>query len=199
MSDGRSAAAETSGGARDATANARWGGGFRRSNARALTNRRRLGEGRADDAIGETTAEKTSPSGDADGNSRAKTSKEDLGRATWTFLHTFAAQFPDEPTKRQERDARELIMILTRMYPCGECARHFAEIVKSNPPDCSSGLGLQRWMCAAHNEVNESLGKPRFDCSRIDERWSTLDCEDDAGGASGCTLEGRRKKVMSMR
>lgn len=198
MSDGRSAAAETSGGARDATANARWGG-FRRANAKALTNRRRLGEGRADDAIGETTAEKTSPSGDADANSRAKTSKEDLGRATWTFLHTFAAQFPDEPTKRQERDARELIMILTRMYPCGECARHFAEIVKNNPPDCSSGLGLQRWMCAAHNEVNESLGKPWFDCSRIDERWSTLDCEDDAGGASGCTLEGRRKKVMSMR
>lgn len=196
MSDARSAAAETSGGARDATANARWGG-FR-SNARALTNRRRLGEGRAD-ATGETT-EKTSPSGDANADSRAKTSKEDLGRATWTFLHTFAAQFPDEPTKRQERDARELIMILTRMYPCGECARHFAEIVKNNPPDCSSGLGLQRWMCAAHNEVNESLGKPRFDCSRIDERWNTLDCEDDdGGGASGCTLEGRKKKVMSMR
>ena len=195
MSDARSAAGETSGSARDASAIApnQRRGGFR-SNARTLTNRRRLG------ADGTGATETTLPSGgDANANSGAKTSKEDLGRATWTFLHTFAAQFPDEPTKRQERDARELIMILTRMYPCGECAQHFAEIVRNNPPDCSSGLGLQRWMCAAHNEVNESLGKPRFDCSRIDERWSTLDCEDDEGGASGCTLEGRRKKVMSMR
>lgn len=127
--------------------------------------------------------------------STTKTTKEDLGRATWTFLHTFAAQYPDEPTRRQERDARELIMILTRAYPCGECAAHFAEIVRVNPPDCSSGLALQRWMCAVHNEVNASLGKAWFDCAKVDGRWSKLEC-DESDASPGCSLEGRRRKMM---
>jgi len=35
-------------------------------------------------------------------------SKEELGRATWTLLHTLAAQFPDKPTKQQKRDVKEL-------------------------------------------------------------------------------------------
>ena len=126
------------------------------------------------------------------------TTREDLGRATWTFLHTFAAQYPDEPTRRQEKDARELIGLMTRAYPCAECAAHFEEIVRANPPDCSSGLALQQWMCAAHNEVNASLGKPRFNCDDVGKRWSALDCGDGPGD-SGCSLEGRRKKVMSMR
>jgi len=126
--------------------------------------------------------------------SSSTTTKEDLGRATWTFLHTFAAQYPDEPTRRQERDAKELIMILTRMYPCGECAEHFAEIVRAHPPDCSSGLALQRWMCAVHNQVNASLGKPWFDCAKVDERWSKLDCDEE--DSTGCSLAGRRAKMM---
>ena len=132
--------------------------------------------------------------GGGDGASSSTTTKEDLGRATWTFLHTFAAQYPDEPTRRQERDAKELIMILTRMYPCGECAEHFAEIVRAHPPDCSSGLALQRWMCAVHNQVNASLGKPWFDCAKVDERWSKLDCDEE--DSAGCSLAGRRAKMM---
>lgn len=56
--------------------------------------------------------------------------KAELGRATWTLLHMLAAQFPEKPTRQQQRDARELITCLTRIYPCGECASHFTEIVK---------------------------------------------------------------------
>jgi FAD-linked sulfhydryl oxidase len=58
------------------------------------------------------------------------TSKEDLGRATWTFLHTLAAQFPEHPTRQQQRDARQLIDSLTRIYPCADCAKHFQELVR---------------------------------------------------------------------
>lgn len=56
--------------------------------------------------------------------------KAELGRATWTLLHMLAAQFPDKPTRQQQRDAKELIMCLTRIYPCSDCASHFKEIVK---------------------------------------------------------------------
>lgn len=38
-------------------------------------------------------------------------SKEDLGRGTWTFLHTLAAQWPQQPSKQQKKDARTLVWI----------------------------------------------------------------------------------------
>ena len=38
-------------------------------------------------------------------------SKEDLGRATWTLLHTVAAEYPDKPSKRQRRDAEGLVCV----------------------------------------------------------------------------------------
>jgi FAD-linked sulfhydryl oxidase len=56
--------------------------------------------------------------------------KEELGRATWTFLHTLAAQFPERPSRQQQRDARALMDALTRIYPCGECAGHFTEVLR---------------------------------------------------------------------
>ncbi|GIL52817.1 hypothetical protein Vafri_8586 [Volvox africanus] len=59
----------------------------------------------------------------------AAAAKAEVGRATWTLLHTLAAQFPDRPTRQQQRDARTLVDCLTRIYPCGDCARHFAELV----------------------------------------------------------------------
>jgi FAD-linked sulfhydryl oxidase len=35
--------------------------------------------------------------------------REEVGRATWTFLHTLAAQYPERPTRQQQRDARNLV------------------------------------------------------------------------------------------
>lgn len=161
--------------------------------ARRAGERARAGAGRGVEREAVRDAGETAGGGRTSDAGRG-TSREDLGRATWVFLHTLAAQFPEEPTKRQERDARELISIMTRLYPCGECARHFEEIVRRNPPDCSSGLEFQRWMCAVHNEVNASLGKPMFDCSKTSERWSRLDCGDD-GESSACSLEDRRRRI----
>eukprot|EP00878_Enallax_costatus_P017384 GHUV01018258.1.p1 GENE.GHUV01018258.1~~GHUV01018258.1.p1 ORF type:complete len:161 (+),score=65.21 GHUV01018258.1:507-989(+) len=56
--------------------------------------------------------------------------REELGRSTWVFLHTLAAQFPEHPSRQQQKDARQLIDSLTRIYPCGDCAQHFQELVK---------------------------------------------------------------------
>ena len=36
-------------------------------------------------------------------------SREEVGRATWTFLHTLAAQYPERPTRQQQRDVRNLV------------------------------------------------------------------------------------------
>eukprot|EP00898_Chlorokybus_atmophyticus_P001282 jgi/Chlat1/2154/Chrsp17S02731 len=106
--------------------------------------------------------------------------KEELGRSTWTLLHTLAAQFPERPTKQQQRDAKELITVLSRIYPCGDCARHFQQILKNDPPVVSSGFELAQWLCRVHNVVNRSLNKPQFNCQRVDARWRALDCDESA-------------------
>lgn len=43
--------------------------------------------------------------------------------------------------------------------------------LKSNQPDTRSRHALSQWLCGIHNDINMRLGKPEFDCSRVDERW----------------------------
>lgn len=115
----------------------------------------------------------------------AGVTKEDIGRATWLFLHTLAAQYPENPTRQQRKDAKTLMDVLTRMYPCGECARHFKQVVAANPPQVVSKKEFSRWMCEVHNVVNRSLGKPAFNCDLVESRWAGLECEEE----EACSLD----------
>ncbi|KIJ11864.1 hypothetical protein PAXINDRAFT_171598, partial [Paxillus involutus ATCC 200175] len=96
---------------------------------------------------------------------------EQLGRATWTFLHTTAAYYPERPTPFQRANMLNLLYSLPVLYPCSHCASHLGEETKRNPPDVSGRIALSRWLCERHNEVNERLGKETFDCAKTDERW----------------------------
>ena len=53
------------------------------------------------------------------------------------------------------------------------CAAHLAENIQQHPPDNHVGSkeALSFWLCARHNDVNVTLGKEIFDCSKTDERW----------------------------
>ncbi|KAG8976575.1 hypothetical protein FRC05_003414 [Tulasnella sp. 425] len=79
------------------------------------------------------------------------TAKAELGRASWKLL----------------------------LYPCGECAQEFQQLLKKYPPQTSSRKTASLWLCFVHNLVNARLGKPEFDCLKLDE---TYDC--------GCGPEG---------
>ncbi|KAJ3174135.1 hypothetical protein HDU88_000103 [Geranomyces variabilis] len=94
-----------------------------------------------------------------------------LGSSTWTFLHTMAAYYPETPTKAEQLSMRNMISALTRFYPCGDCAEHLTQEVIRNPPVVTSNRALSNWFCQVHNEVNERQGKPKFDCSKVFERW----------------------------
>ncbi|GFP97277.1 fad-linked sulfhydryl oxidase erv1 [Phtheirospermum japonicum] len=102
------------------------------------------------------------------GKSTGLTTKEELGRATWTFLHTLAAQYPDKPTRQQKKDVKELMAILSHLYPCKECADHFKEVIRANPVEAGSHHDFSRWLCHVHNVVNRSLDKVVFPCERVD-------------------------------
>ena len=98
---------------------------------------------------------------------------EALGRSTWTFLHTTAAYYPVKAPPSTQTQMRNLLSSLSLLYPCVPCAEDFKAEVERHPPDVSGREGLSRWLCERHNEVNEKLGKTRFDCAwkSLNERW----------------------------
>lgn len=106
--------------------------------------------------------------------------RRELGRATWTFLHTVAAKYPAFPTREEQANALKLITLLTKLFPCSECRGHFTRLVEGFPPRVGSHEEFSIWMCEAHNIVNKRLNKPVFDCSRLDERWD-CGCQTSAG------------------
>lgn len=97
---------------------------------------------------------------------------QELGRATWTFLHTTAAYLPTGLLHAEQREKfRGLLSAVAAFYPCRNCAEHMATYLETNPPDLATRSTISIWLCKFHNEINEILGKPVFDCARLDERW----------------------------
>ena len=116
-----------------------------------------------------------------------ETAKAELGRAAWKLFHTIMARFPDAPAQ-DERDAlKSYIYLFARLYPCGECAAHFQQIIKRFPPQTSSRSTAAAWACHVHNEVNKSRGKALFDCGNIGDFYD-CGCEEDES-------QGGKKKI----
>lgn len=97
----------------------------------------------------------------------------ELGRSTWTFLHTTAAYLPERLSSEEARHTSALVEAVAALYPCRNCAEHMSAYLESNPLDTSSRASVSAWLCKFHNEVNEMLGKDRFDCDRVQERWKS--------------------------
>ena len=94
-----------------------------------------------------------------------------LYRASWAYLHTMAAFYPEAPSDDYARRMSEFMLAYARFYPCGYCADTTSDEMVRNPPRTQSRVEFALWMCEIHNEVNDRLGKPQFDCSKVDVRW----------------------------
>ncbi|SCZ87757.1 BZ3500_MvSof-1268-A1-R1_Chr2-3g05225 [Microbotryum saponariae] len=99
---------------------------------------------------------------------------EQLGRHTWTFLHTTASYFPPAPSAHQRTSMLSLLNALPTLYPCGMCADELGKYIQQHPPEQAVNGGrtsLELWLCQVHNEVNQRLGKTPFDCDNVGQRW----------------------------
>lgn len=96
---------------------------------------------------------------------------EELGRSSWTFIHSLCAKYPAKPEKKDKEQISSFFDMLGRMYPCDWCAADFSTYLKEHKLDNSSKEGLNMWICGAHNEVNRKLGKKEFDCNLWKQRW----------------------------
>jgi len=109
------------------------------------------------------------------------TAKAELGRATWKLLHTMTLRYPEHPTEDERSALSSYFYLQSRLYPCGECAAEFQQLLKKWPPQTSSRKAAAGWLCFLHNQVNERLEKPEFDCSTLEALY---DCgcgdEDEA-------------------
>lgn len=112
-----------------------------------------------------------------------ETIKAELGRAAWKLFHTTMARFPDKPTMEESAALKTYIHLFQRLYPCGECAEHFGELLQKYPPQVSSRSAAAAWACHVHNQVNISLKKEVFDCAKIGDFY---DC--------GCADDGEEKE-----
>ncbi|CAG0886003.1 unnamed protein product [Darwinula stevensoni] len=96
---------------------------------------------------------------------------ETLGQSTWNLLHTMAAYYPKNPTPTEQKSMQDFMQLFASFYPCSHCSQDFRDELAKNPPQTENQNAFSRWMCERHNKVNEKLGKPLFDCSKVDERW----------------------------
>jgi len=92
------------------------------------------------------------------------------------------AKFPDKPTEEDSSSLKAYLYLFARLYPCGDCARHFQEILAKFPPQVGSRSTAAAWACHVHNEVNKNLKKEEFDCTKIGDFY---DCGCGAEGNEG--------------
>ncbi|CAG8185812.1 unnamed protein product [Penicillium nalgiovense] len=102
---------------------------------------------------------------------------EELGRSTWTLLHSMAATYPEKADAEHQANMGGFLKFFSKLYPCWVCADDFrawmAHPSGRNQPKLGSRKEFGWWMCEAHNEVNRKLGKKEFDCRLWEERWRT--------------------------
>lgn len=78
----------------------------------------------------------------------------------------------------------------------GECATHFLTLLAKFPPQVGTRSAAAAWACHVHNEVNKSLGKKLFDCSKIGDFYDCGCAEEDEGEGRGGGNGGEKKVEM---
>ncbi|CAG84863.1 DEHA2A12826p [Debaryomyces hansenii CBS767] len=96
---------------------------------------------------------------------------EEIGKSSWTLLHSIAATYPENPSNKEQSDLKQFMKLFGNFYPCWYCRDDFVEYSQKSEPKVETQDAFGRWLCDAHNEVNVKLGKEKFDCNLWKQRW----------------------------
>lgn len=104
--------------------------------------------------------------------------RAELGSGAWTLMHRMAAGWEKSPTQAQMEEVVQFFHLMSKLYPCPDCAAHFRQLLAANPVDARDNKKLSVWLCNAHNQVNERLAKPLFSCEleSLAKRWGSCGC-----------------------
>ncbi len=94
------------------------------------------------------------------------------------------ARFPEAPSADDSLALKTYIQLFARLYPCGDCASHFQQLLAKYPPQTSGRNAAAGWACFVHNEVNSRLKKDMFDCNKIGDFYD-CGCGDEDQKAEG--------------
>lgn len=53
--------------------------------------------------------------------------RQELGRNSWSVLHTMAAYYSETPTTSEQKEMQQFISLFTKFYPCHDCSEDFME------------------------------------------------------------------------
>ena len=105
--------------------------------------------------------------------------KQEIGRNTWSILHSIAASYPNEPTKEDKQQVTNFLYGLANLFPCKICGSHLLKMLNKEGVHADSREELVNYICKIHNIVNKVLNKPHFDCKKAFDFW---------GGDCGCDV-----------
>ncbi|PHH80056.1 hypothetical protein CDD83_3798 [Cordyceps sp. RAO-2017] len=88
------------------------------------------------------------------------------------------AKYPEKPTAEERKTLELFFLTFGKLYPCGDCARHFRGLLKQMPPQTSSRNAAAGWLCEVHNRVHKRLKQDIFDCNKIGDFYD-CGCGDD--------------------
>ncbi len=93
------------------------------------------------------------------------------GPKLWFVIHTFALNYPDNPTYEDKRVMEEFFNNLKYSIPCKKCKIHYRQRLERNPivNYLDNKQSLFKFTIDLHNQVNKSLGKKIYSYDEVVE------------------------------
>jgi FAD-linked sulfhydryl oxidase len=87
------------------------------------------------------------------------------GRPSWIFLYSIGFSYPDNPTQKDKKSIKKLLILLKDILPCYRCRINYKDTLKNIPLTdniLDNRKNLLKWMLQVHNKINIQIGKKQM-------------------------------------